>query len=327
MARKPRGPEDYTREELLLMAEKVNLKYRSRKSKEQLYDELGLGEKSAAPARRSASTRKTAAAVPERGGQSRVTPTARRAAAMGAAAPLGMPEAPLPTVTASSIPVPSPFARPAARPGPYIDRGPDLPSSYGDDRLEALVRDPRAIFTYWELAGGAYERARAGKSDAELAGAVWVLRVCRVADGQFFDIPIDPSIGNWYLHVEPASAYQIKIGLVLASGSFLELATSRVINTPPDSVSTRVDEQWMLVSEEFERLIDYTITQHGRAPGSAQMGELRRRREAVRRKVVEFPWNITSRITSPGVSSWMTSPRGGASRIAPPPSSTSSGRR
>ncbi len=315
MARKPRGPEDYTREELLIMAERVNLKYRSRKSKEQLYEELGLGEKKAGA--RKSGRRKIAASMP-----------ARRAAAGGEdateeRAPLGMPGAPVPTATSStsSIPLPSPFAAPAARTGPYVDRGPDLPANYGDDVLEALVRDPRALFVYWELAGGAYQRACAGKSDAELAGAVWVLRVSRIDGGQFFDIPVDPGVGNWYLHVDPASAYQIKIGLVLASGSFVELASSRVVSTPPDSVSERVDEQWMLVSEEFDRLVDYTVQQHGRQPGSAQMGQLRRRREALRRKVVEFPWNISSRISSPGVSSWMTSPRGGASRIAPAPSS------
>jgi hypothetical protein len=316
MARKPRGPEDYTREELLIMAERVNLKYRSRKSKEQLYDELGLGAKN--PVRgRKPSSRKIPAALPARRTAAAGEPRAEKRA------PLGMPEAPIPAAASSSIPVPSPFAPPAPRTGPYIDRGPDLPATYGDDRLEALVRDPRAIYVYWELSGGAYSRACAGKSDAELAGAVWVLRVARVDDGQFFDIPVDPGAGNWYLHVEPGGSYQVKIGLVLASGSFIELAASRVVSTPPESISDRVDEQWMLVSEEFDRMVDYTVKLHGRHPGSAQMGELRRRREELRRKVAEFPWNISSRITSPGVSSWMTSPKGGASRMAPPPSSGS----
>jgi len=73
----------------------------------------------------------------------------------------------------------------------------------------------------------------------------------------------------------------------------------------------------MLVSEEFDRMLEYTARQHGKQPGSPQMGEAKRRREALRRKVFEFPWNISSRISSPGVSSWMTSPRGGASRMSP----------
>ncbi|HOX05395.1 MAG TPA: DUF4912 domain-containing protein [Planctomycetota bacterium] len=307
MARKPRGPEEYTREELMLMAERVNLKYRSRKSKEQLYEELGLGAK---PGRsRRPSSRKIPASPPAR----RPAPARESRAVRAANAPVGLPEGALPELTSSSsgIPLPSLFAPAAQRTGPYIDRGPDLPAGYGDDVLEALVRDPRAIYVYWELAGGAHARACANRSEAELAGAVWVLRVSRLEDDNFFDIPVDPGVGNWYLHVDPDGSYQVRIGLVLASGSFIELAASRVVRTPPDSVSERQDEQWMLVSEEFDRLVDYTVSLHGRAPGSAQMGELRRRREALRRKVAEFPWNISSCISSAAVSSWMTSPRGG----------------
>ena len=307
MARKPRGPEDYTREELLLMAARVKLKYRSRMGKEQLYAELGLGGK--APQGRAAPARKLRAAAPARPARP------PRVDEAGKAAPLGMPGGPAARLT-SSIPVPPPVAPPAPRLGPYVDRGPDLPAGYGDDRLEALVRDPRAIFAYWELSGGAFERLRSGRSEAELAGALWVLRVCRLSGGQFFDIPVDPAAGNWYLHAEPDSAYQVKIGLVLASGAFIELAASRPVSTPPESISSRVDEQWMLVSEEFDRMLEYTARQHGRQPGSPQMGVGKRRREALRRKVFEFPWNISSRISSPGGASWITSPRGGASRMS-----------
>ena len=308
MAKKPKGPEDYTREELLIMAGRVKLKYRSRMGKEQLYAELGLGGK--APQARPAPARKVRAAAPARP----LRPA--RIPETGKAAPLGMPGGPA-ARPPSSIPVPPPVAPPAARPGPYLDRGPNLPAGYGQDCLAALVRDPRAIFAYWELSGGAVERLRAGRSESELAGAVWVLRVCRLPGGQFFDIPVDPAASNWYVHVEPASSYQVKIGLVLASGAFVELAASRPVATPPESLSSRLDEQWMLVSEEFDRLLEYTARQHGRQPGSPQMGEAKRRREALRRKVFEFPWNVSSRISSPGVSSWLSSPRGGASRSAP----------
>lgn len=303
MGKKMRGPEDYTREELLLLAERVGLKYRSRMGKQQLYDKLGL--EGAAAGRKS---RRVPAAEPAPADETR--PAGRLG---GAPAPLGLEGSAIGRALATSLTAPAPRAQPS---GPYVDRGPELPAGYGEDRIVALVRDPRAIFTYWEVAGGAYERLRAERGEGALAGAVWVLRVTRLNDGQFFDIPVSPGAGNWYLHVEPDRRYQVRIGVVLVSGQFVELAASEVVITPPENISERIDEEWMLISEEFERLI-FGLVRDTRVPGSAQMGELKRERLAKRRFERLFPWNISSRISSPGISSWITSPRG-ASRISSP---------
>jgi len=294
MARKPRGAEDYTRAELLLMAEKVGLKYRSRKSKEQLYEALGLGPRAGkarkSPLRRAAPP---AAARP-----------AERAAPKAKPAPAGRPEAAVGMVAAtSSIPLPSA----PVRTGPYVDRGPELPAGYGEDRVAVLVRDPRAIFAYWEVSGGGIERIRAERGESALAGAVWVLRVTRLDDGQFFDVPVSPSAGNWYLSAEPARRYQVKVGLVLASGSFAELASSAVVATPPETISEHIDEEWMLVSEEFDRLVEWIVREHGKRPGSEQMGRLKRQRQERRRLAWQFPWNISSRISSGAISSRISS--------------------
>ena len=302
MARKPRGPEDYTRAELLIMAERVGLKYRSRKSKEQLYEALGLGP-SAGKAGKPSSRR--AAAQPAQRPAGRAAP-APAPAARGKSAPLGLPEAAVSTAAAtSSIPLPS--APAPARTGPYVDRGPELPAGYGEDLLVALVRDPRALFVYWEVSSGGIERIRAERGESALAGAVWVLRVTRVDNGQFFDVPMDPAAGNWYLSVEPAGRYQVKVGLVLASGSFVELAASAVVATPPETVSERIDEEWMLVNEEFDRLIEWLVRERGKGPGSAQMGRLMGQRRERRRLALQFPWNISSRISSGAISSRISS--------------------
>jgi hypothetical protein len=288
MGRKLRGPEDYAREELLVMAERVGLKYRSRMSKQELYDKLGLGQGAA----KKGSARSRSGTASAAGSAADPRPAERR---HGAPAPLGLEGTPIGRALATTLSSPAPRPQPT---GPYVDRGPELPAGYGDDRIVALVRDPRALFAYWEVAGGAYERARAERGEAALAGAVWVLRVTRVNDGQFFDIPVSPGAGNWYLHVEPASRYQVKIGLVLASGQFVELAASDVISTPPEDISERIDEEWMLVSEEFERLMLGLVRDRNR-PGSLQGGERQRQRLALRRRQLVFPWNISSRISSP----------------------------
>jgi hypothetical protein len=188
----------------------------------------------------------------------------------------------------SSVVPPPPLAAAAAA---YIDRGPALPEGYGDDRIVTLVRDPRCIFSYWELLGGGYERARSELGD-ELTGGVWVLRLVKVTGERFFDVPIDPAIGNWYLHVEPGERYQVKIGLVLPSGLFRELAASLEVVTPAEQVSDVVDEEWMLVREEFDRLVEQILS--ARVPGGVGSSEILHRLTGLPRRMELFSGSITS---------------------------------
>jgi len=157
----------------------------------------------------------------------------------------------------SVVPPPAPAAGPV-----YVDRGPALPAGYGEDRLVALVRDPRCLFAYWELDGGGVERARSARGGID--GGVWVLRLVKVIGDRFFDVPVDPGSGNFYLHVEPGERYQVKIGVVLPTGSFVEIAASQEVVTPPETVSDVVDEQWMLVREEFDRLVEEILGARGK---------------------------------------------------------------
>jgi hypothetical protein len=304
MAKKLHKPEDYSRGDLLTMAERVGLKYRSRMSKEQLYDALGLGPKAAkkSAARKNGSAAKLSSAPPAvRAGSGKP--------------PVGLEGSEIARALATSVG--SGGGRPAHKRGAYLDRGPELPAGYGDDRIVALVRDPRNIYAYWELSGGAFERAKAERGEAALAGALWALRVVRVNDGRFFDIPVNPAAGNWYVRVEPGFRYQIKVGLVLSSGAFLELAASAEVMTPPEGLSDRIDEEWMLVSEEFERLMETMVGERRRQAGSAYMLEGRRRREARKRFQKIFPWNVSSRISSGAISSGAISSRAVSSRTSP----------
>ena len=208
-----------------------------------------------------------------------------RAKAVARPAPVPAAEKALPR---SSVVPPPPLAAAAAA---YIDRGPVLPEGYGDDRLVTLVRDPRCIFSYWELLGGGYERARSELGD-ELTGGVWVLRLVKVTGERFFDVPIDPAIGNWYLHVEPGERYQVKIGLVLPSGLFRELAASLEVVTPAEQVSEVVDGEWMLVREEFDRLVEQILS--ARVPGGVGSSEILHRLTGLPRRMELFSGSITS---------------------------------
>ncbi len=348
--------DDYTREELYARAERKAVKYRSRMSKQQLFDALGLGKaaKKAAPRKatragraKQATPKKSAPKKPATGKQvpkaaaartakktparktaakkkappagSRVvlhkTPPKKKAAAaktspsratakrrvpakrskvvagpkraetVARPEPVAAAEQFLPS--SSVVPPPPPVAAATA----YVDRGPALPEGYGDDRIVTLVRDPRCIFSYWELLGGGYERAKSELGD-ELTGGVWVLRLIKVTGERFFDVPIDPATGNWYLHVEPSERYQVKIGVVLPSGTFRELAASLEVVTPAEQVSDVIDEEWMLVREEFDRLVEQILS--ARVRGGVGSSEILHRLMGLPRRMELFSGAITS---------------------------------
>jgi hypothetical protein len=269
------------------MAERVGLKCRNRMSKEQLIEALGLRRR--AVKKRAARGNEPLPANTSSSLRAAVRPATSRP-------PVGLEGSEISQALVSSLRERN--GDPRVCRGTYLDRGPDLLAGYGDDRIVALVRDPRNLFVYWELAGGAYERAAAELGRAAVAGALWVLRIVRMTDGRFFDIAVDPAAGNWYLQVEAGCRYQVKVGLVLSCDVFLELAASAEVATPPETASDRIDEEWMLLSEELGQLMKTMLRELGRRPGSEHMLELSRRRAMFKRLGRIFPWNISSGVSS-----------------------------
>ena len=207
-----KAPEALSRAELLALAEAAGIKYRTRMSKAQLLDGLGLTV-TITPARRVEAPPAPPAPV---------APAAHAVAASPAEAPT-LPAGPAPETT-------------------YVDRGMPLPGRYTRDAIEAMVRDPHGVFVYWELSGGAAEKAPAGWP--------WVLRVNKVGPGVYFDQPVDRAAGNWYLTVEPECTYQVDLGCVGPRGEFFAVARSREVHTPAEGESPHTDAEWR-TSEEL----------------------------------------------------------------------------
>jgi len=227
---------DWTKRELYELAKKKAIKGRGSMGKAALYEALGLG--SAGPVE---------AAVTGVPGVTSAPAGADAATSAGAPA---------------AAPAPPPPSAPEA--GPYVERGAPIPDTYGEDKLMALVRDPRWVFCYWELEGGACQRIIDERGSDFLSSAAWVVREHNLTAGSSTDAPVDAGAGNWYLKVEPESRYRFEIGVVSPGGEFLAVASSAEVETPPEGVSDEVDEQWMLVRADLDRLIE--------AMGGVQMG-------------------------------------------------------
>lgn len=132
-----------------------------------------------------------------------------------------------------------------AEPAPdsvYLDRGPELPGTYEEDRITALVRDPRHIFFFWELDGERSRAERAEMGDRAFFERSWILRLHNRTAGQSLDVAIHPASKNWYLSVDPESEYEGEIGVLLPDGTFLSYARSNGVRTPRPGLSSDLGE-------------------------------------------------------------------------------------
>jgi len=169
------------------------------------------------------------------------------------------PPARAPTARASS-PMPAPRTPPAdeerRRPDTFVDVGPPLPEDYGRDVLVAMVRDPKCIHCYWELAGGARRTLAQRCGRDVVARGQWILRTHNVAAGDYRDTDITVDSRRWYLHVADDCELRVEIGLRVSEDRFLAVARSNTVVTPPLSISESADEQWMIVEEAFRKLME-----------------------------------------------------------------------
>ena len=148
-------------------------------------------------------------------------------------------------------------------PEPEYEPVPEIPWGYDDNKISVMARDPQTIFAYWDISEKLWNSLR----DAH--GSRWenslpVLRIYDVTGIDYFnglnankhyDIVINDYAGNWYLHVgTPDRTFCVDLGRILNDGKFITVARSNFTSTPRNSLSDRIDPEWMLVSENQRKL-------------------------------------------------------------------------
>jgi hypothetical protein len=134
-----------------------------------------------------------------------------------------------------------------------------LPHEYGGERMALLARDPYMAMGYWELPQARLEKEKAWFGwDSKLC-----IRVYDVTGIQFdgsnaaayFDQEVYERVGSWYFDFgRPTHSFCADLGLMAPNGRFLTLVRSNRVTMPRDVVSDVLDEEWMLVDEEFMKL-------------------------------------------------------------------------
>ena len=114
----------------------------------------------------------------------------------------------------------------------------ELPSSYGDNKITLLARDPHCLYAYWEIS--------TTKRDTffdELGPTVWeksvpVLKVTNVSHNSSFFVRINDFSDNWYIQVPDSNnLYVVEIGRKVADEFFIHLASSNYAVTPTNKSS------------------------------------------------------------------------------------------
>jgi uncharacterized protein len=160
----------------------------------------------------------------------------------------------------------------------------ELPIGYNEEKIAILSRDPYVAYAYWEATPARIERDKAWFGwDSKLCVRIYDITGVQF-DGRnatgYFDQEVEDRIGSWYFDVgRPSHSFCADIGLLSSGGRFLTIARSNYITMPRDGISDVIDEEWMLVDEEFWKLYGYPEG-FRRGISSPEMQEmLRRRRE------------------------------------------------
>jgi len=158
----------------------------------------------------------------------------------------------------------------------------ELPLSYGEEKIVLLSRDPYVAYAYWETTPKRIDRERAWFGlDSKLCIRIYDITGIQF-DGRnaagYFDQEISDRVGSWYFNFErPTHSFCADLGLITPQGKFLTLTRSNYITMPRDGVSDVIDEEWLLVDEEFWKLYGYPAG-FRQGISSPEMQEMLRRR-------------------------------------------------
>ncbi len=137
-----------------------------------------------------------------------------------------------------------------------------IPQDYNDTGIALMVRDPYWLYTYWNVNHETKDQIASNFGTWE--NIPLFLRVYDTTDvngfdgfnsNYYFDIQLNHPANNWYIHVGgPNRTFCVDLGFIQANGSFYTIVRSNIVTTPRDNVSDVIDEEWMVIEEDFRRL-------------------------------------------------------------------------
>jgi len=150
----------------------------------------------------------------------------------------GVPLAPPGIVPESDVRTHSPAAAVPPKEHGFVEELGELPWSYGDGRLVALIRDPQTVYVYWDLSQQQIEQAFGGLGSARASLKLWNVR----GNELLRDVEVHLDARGWYVRELP-SALELRIELwALGERGARMLRAARPIKLPPAQPSDVLDE-------------------------------------------------------------------------------------
>src|SRR4051812_46042878 len=139
---------------------------------------------------------------------------------------------------------------------------PELPKAYGAPLLFAIPRDPRTLFTYWNVDWSELF------SEGEPIDRQVYLRIRTSAGADESETAIEPMLGSYYAEVvQPGGEYQTELGYYDGAGNWSAIATSEMVTMPPEDASENVQLDLATVPYHlsFQRLVELFRISNGNA--------------------------------------------------------------
>jgi hypothetical protein len=112
-----------------------------------------------------------------------------------------------------------------------------LPSTYDEDTLFLIARDPRWLFSYWDFNWLRYPAA-----NMRYGYAQFFLKITRADGGQEALVEVNPEARNWYVPVNhPDTMYFSEIGYFDQEGAWRGIVKSAPAHTPADALAPETE--------------------------------------------------------------------------------------
>ncbi len=190
----------------------------------------------------------------------------------------------------------------------------DLPSSYGKTESFLLPKDPAWMFLFWDIVKDTFEYIKSEYGQDIFEKAKSIIRVYDITDVEgfngsnaaaSFDVPVVLDAGSWYINAGGGRMYICDLGLVNTDGNFILLSRSNSTTLPTGKVSNVIDEKWMMVEGDYQKLLKMSGADiFGAGAGSLGASEKLQHVLSQRWKMYEYDIN---NIPSSHISSWMSS--------------------
>ena len=178
----------------------------------------------------------------------------------------------------------------------------DIPSGYGKTESYLLPKDPAWLFLFWEITQNTLDCIKQQYSEETLKQARTIIRLHDVTDVALFDgtnsvchydMPVIFEARSWYINApQTGRTYIADLGYLTADGQFILVSRSNQTALPPGHISNIIDDKWMIVEGDFQKLLKLAGADYIGLGASERM------------HVVGQRWKLTELTSSGAPSSW-----------------------